>query len=315
MNTRILDLSYFLVLAEEGNFSRAARRLFVSQPLLSQHIGNLERELSAELFRRVPKGVELTQAGDALVSPARDLLESWELARMGVNDAVRCGRTSIVIGFGIPPVPGLLSAAAELLAESHPNLALQVCAVPWADRFAGLNSANADVSIIFGSKAGRKAISTSLLYRDAWVVAAPAHHRLACLETVSYADIRHEAIYALPESTLSMNGSDNGPIQAARASQRVGASSAATLEQLTESCSMGLGLLVLPAGLTQHLNRSELAVMSVPDLPPVDVSIGWNTGDTRKSVRAFVEACRHASTKLRLTAGYVSHGAQLRASG
>src|SRR3712207_1376432 len=81
------QLRYFLAAADEGRFSRAAKRLHIAAPSLSQQIQALERELRASLFDRTPHRVELTVAGEALVERARVILAEVERARADVRAA------------------------------------------------------------------------------------------------------------------------------------------------------------------------------------------------------------------------------------
>lgn len=93
-------LEYFLAVAESGSFTRAAARLTIAQPSLSQSIAALERELGAALFERLGRGVKLTPAGEALLEPARRSLRSFMLAKGAVRSVADAGfgHLSIISG-------------------------------------------------------------------------------------------------------------------------------------------------------------------------------------------------------------------------
>ena len=82
-------LRYFLAVAEEGNFTRAAGKLGIGQPPLSQQIRDLEREVGAALFHRVPHGAELTAAGAAFLGEAKASLVAAEKAKLAAQSANR----------------------------------------------------------------------------------------------------------------------------------------------------------------------------------------------------------------------------------
>src|SRR5262249_58539731 len=92
-------IRYFLAVAEEGNFTRAAAKLGIGQPPLSQQIRDLEAEIGAALFHRVPHGAELTAAGEAFLSEAKASLASAERAKLAAQRANRGETGRLALGF------------------------------------------------------------------------------------------------------------------------------------------------------------------------------------------------------------------------
>src|SRR6202521_3568985 len=92
-------LRYFVAVAEEGHITRAAARLGIQQPPLSQQIRALEAELEVQLFRRKPRGVELTQAGEALLAEARTIFDRVEHAVVAARRTARGDAGHIGLGF------------------------------------------------------------------------------------------------------------------------------------------------------------------------------------------------------------------------
>src|SRR5262245_32716097 len=100
MDVHVRDLRYFVAVAEERSFTRAAtHRLFISQPALSKQIRQLERSLRTDLFDRDGRSVRLTPAGEALLPHARRLLEDWETALLAVSEATAQAGATVRVGF------------------------------------------------------------------------------------------------------------------------------------------------------------------------------------------------------------------------
>jgi LysR family transcriptional regulator, hydrogen peroxide-inducible genes activator len=120
------QLRYLVALAQEGSFSRAAERMRVAQPSLSQQIQKLEAEVGQPLFDRLPRGVMLTEAGRKLLPFARRILTELADAQRTVDECRIEPSGTVVVGI-IPTIaPYVLRPLLEALADEYPNVAINV---------------------------------------------------------------------------------------------------------------------------------------------------------------------------------------------
>jgi DNA-binding transcriptional LysR family regulator len=126
----VRQLEYFLAVVDNGGFNRAARALYVAQPSLSQAIRTLEKDLASQLFHRIGRRVVLTEAGRALIEPARQAVRSLEVARASVGSVhgVRAGR--IVIAAMPSPAVEPLSGMIDRFTARHPGVRVTVRDAP-----------------------------------------------------------------------------------------------------------------------------------------------------------------------------------------
>lgn len=122
----VRQLEYFLAVVDHGGFNRAASALYLAQPSLSQAIRALERDLGSELFHRIGRKAVLTEAGTALIEPARAAVRSLEMARATVESVhgLRSGRVDIAAmpSQSIEPLTGMI----RRFAERHPQVSVAV---------------------------------------------------------------------------------------------------------------------------------------------------------------------------------------------
>ncbi|MET7702768.1 LysR family transcriptional regulator, partial [Streptomyces sp. NPDC005485] len=144
------DLRYFVAVADELHFTRAAERLYVSQPALSKQIRALERQLGVELFHRDRHGVELTSAGAELLPHARRVLAAWEEGAAAVERARAAQRSTLVVGMSTSPGRGgLLPAIRSRFTSAYPEATVRLKQVSWEDPTAGLADGAVDVAFVW----------------------------------------------------------------------------------------------------------------------------------------------------------------------
>ncbi|MFF1711380.1 LysR family transcriptional regulator [Streptomyces sp. NPDC058268] len=289
------DLRYFVAVARELHFTRAAERLFVSQPALSKQIRALERQLGAELFVRDHRGVRLTSVGAALLPHAQQALEHWRSAVDAVEGAKTEERATLCVGMSTRPARGgLLPAVRSRFGEAHPEATIRLRQVGWEDASAGLADGTADVAFVW--------LPLEDLERYAWVVVAeeprhvalPATHRLAGRDELDFADLVDESFLALPEGAgalrdywLALDARAGGP-------PRIGAEIAST-DETYEALVDGRGICLVAAGNAPLITLGGVVTRPVRGITPSRFALAWRVGDDRRPlVNAYIKACGEA---------------------
>lgn len=188
------QLRYFVAVAEELNISRAAKRIFLTQSALSRQIKALEEELGQCLLEREAHSIRLTPAGVVLVAEARMLLEQAEGLVERVRGAGRGPR--LAVGYAPSLAAGLLSAAVECLAQTHPNVRVELLDRSSAEMLAGLEDGSLDVALTVGEAKARRGLQWTRLLQVPLQLAVPAGHALAAKKFVPVADLAGEPLLA-----------------------------------------------------------------------------------------------------------------------
>ena len=173
-------LRYFIAVAEEKHVTRAAERLGIQQPPLSQQIRALERELDVQLFRRKPRGVELTNAGSALLADARAILTHIDHAFATTKRTARGEQGQISIGFtSSAPFHPVVPRIIRTYREAFPLVSLTLEESGTTELIDYLRNERIDAAFIRTMIANQEGLVVSLLLREAMVLAVPQAHVLA----------------------------------------------------------------------------------------------------------------------------------------
>ncbi|MDQ8201694.1 LysR family transcriptional regulator [Pelagicoccus sp. SDUM812003] len=194
------QLKYFLAVAEEGNFTRAAEKCFVSQPSLSAQIIKLEGELGQKLFNRLGRKAELTQAGRFLESRARTILMEVENAQRQIKESAE--EITGVVKVGVTPsvTPYLIPPALSICRERYPKLQIHIQENLRRRLIDEVVQGHLEVAI--SSYTGdTPIIDAEPLLQEALVLAVSAKHPLASQkEAISINDFKDEPLVLLGES-------------------------------------------------------------------------------------------------------------------
>ncbi|QFZ24665.1 LysR family transcriptional regulator [Saccharothrix syringae] len=287
MDVHVRDLRYFLAVAEELSFTRAAReRLFISQPALSKQIRLLESTLRVALFERDRRSVALTAAGRELLPRARALVAEWDAARRAVVEAA--SGPTLTVGFHTRIGRGLIPAVTARVARRLPGLRLRFRQVPWHDPAVGLRDGGVDVAVAWLPVPDSGELSWRVVATEDRWVALPRGHRLAAFERVPFAELVDEPFIALPAGAGPLRAfwlADDHRGEPARVAAEV-----STADEAFEAVASGLGVVLLSAGNAEEHRRDDVVYRPVPELSPGSLAVVWRTGDEREAVRVFVEA-------------------------
>lgn len=192
-------LRYFLAVAEEGNFTRAAARLGIGQPPLSQQIRDLETEIGAMLFHRVPHGAELTAAGAAFLPEAKASLAAAEKARLAAQSANRGETGRLSLGFtassAFNPV---VSTTIRRFQARWPDVQLSLTEMNTLGLMQKLEHGELDATFFRPGLDDPDGIRLKRLPDEPMVVALPASHALAKRKTLPLALLAKEPFILFP---------------------------------------------------------------------------------------------------------------------
>jgi DNA-binding transcriptional LysR family regulator len=195
------QLRYFLAVAEEGRFSRAANRLHIAAPSLSQQIQALERELHVPLFERTPQRVELTIAGQALVERARVILAEVERARADVR-AAGTGRQRLTLRVA-NMADLVLDAPLRSLALGIDGIEVSVSSSRGDDALEAVRQGRADAAIVWSRTPVDRDLDGVVLGSVLFGVVVPLGHRAADAARVPVADLAGEVLVMFPREPFA----------------------------------------------------------------------------------------------------------------
>jgi DNA-binding transcriptional LysR family regulator len=292
MDVHLRRLRYFVAVAEELHFTRAAARVHVAQPSLSKQVRLLEEELGFPLFERNTRSVVLTQAGMSLVPAAQAVLEQWQL---GVREAAavhtresRVLRVGFVASGANEWTPSIVAA----FARTRPGWRVDLTQAPWSDPTAGLGSGTVDAAFLRLPIPGYDdSVAVEELLTEPRYVAMAAGHRLAVRDRVPFHELLEEPFVATPVASggwrdywLATAERDGHP-------PRIGAVVTSPDEWL-EAITNGRGVSLTPEASARFYARPGIVYRPVDGVSPSTVAICWRRGEGRAVVRDFVHACR-----------------------
>jgi len=288
-------LRYFIAVAEEGHITRAAERLGMQQPPLSQQIRAIERELDVQLFRRKPRGVELTDAGCALLDEARAILMRLDHAVDATRRTARGERGRISVGIAStahfhPFVPRVIRA----FHETFPLVSMKLQEGGTSYLIEQLQNDHIDIAFVRKLFAPVEGLVVNHLLDEAMLIALPRGHALTQTRAVRHAPL---PLKALSAETFVLYRRPEGPgltdeiIAACRAAgfnPHVGHEAPRPASALN-FVAAGFGISIVPASLQRmHLDGVAYRPLKGSGQPKAPLNLVSRGGDPSAVVRQFL---------------------------
>jgi DNA-binding transcriptional LysR family regulator len=279
------QMRYFLAVAEELNFTRAAERLHLAQQALSASIRRLEAQLGVALFVRSTRKVELTAAGEVLVEGARAVVAAAADAVERVREAAQGRSGRITIGFstaagGVPIVRQIL----RQFAENAPGVDIRTEEHDFSDPSAGLADASVDAAFIFGPLP-IEGLSSVTLVREDRVLAIRPEHPLAERTAVNANDLRELPWLRVPADrgpwpTFWFRSVGEGPVGPV----------IKTADEWVTAIEAGRGVAFTMPTVMKNFTTARITVVPVVGLEPAEVLLAWRQDRSDPLVHSLVRA-------------------------
>lgn len=278
------------VLAEERHFGRAAERLHIAQPALSQQIKLLERELGVELFTRTTRRVEPTEAGLRLVEHARTVLGDVDRARddMTLLATGRAGRVSV--GFVGTATYDVLPRVAREVRRELPDVELELRGELLSPELvAGLADGTYDLALL---RPGDPGLEVRTLRNERLVAVLPNGHPLAGRRRIGLAALKDEAFVMHPSGHRSSMHARVLDACASAGFQPTSIIEVAETATLVVFVAAGLGVALVPEPV-RSLGLDGVAYVALSDPPTIDLALATRGGASAavQRVAAIVERC------------------------
>ncbi|HIE6632216.1 LysR family transcriptional regulator [Bacillus luti] len=282
------QLKYFLAVSKELHFTKAAEKLNISQPSLSQQIRALEHELGMPLFDRIGKKISLTEAGKILLLHTKTIFREIEQARSAIQDLNGLQHGSLTIGSLLTVVNYLLPPAILNFNKLYPNIELSVLGLRTGDIREKLLQNELDIGITFLPVQDKEIVSIPL-YKSELTLVVPTGHTLTERSHISIVELQGYPLILLPKNfflteliTSHCQQFDFTPKSILEIS---------TMESLIQMVSKGMGITVLPKPYIDFLQNTNIQALKIKDpTPTIDIGLIYRKDKYMcAATRAFIE--------------------------
>jgi len=298
VDIELRHLYYFVAVAEELNFGRAAERLHIAQPPLTRQIRQLEQALGVRLFHRTTRRIELTEAGQVYLIEARRVLtqvqEGITLARLASKGEVG----HLVVGFEGSSAYDIVPLTVKAFKEKFPQIRLSVREMTTGDQVKALHEAHIHVGFVVPPLLENHNLTIETVLKEPLIAALPQNHSLAHQPTIDLADLKDQTFILCPrhhqcglfDHTISVCHQRGFSPQFTQETNEV--------QSILGFVAAELGVALLPASV-QRLQRSHVIYRKLqPPVEALELAIAWRKEALSPTVEHFIEVVRAIATQI-----------------
>lgn len=269
-------LRYFVAVAEELNFARAAERVGIAPPALSRAISGLEAELGVRLFERTTRHVVLAEPGASLLGDVRDALLALDAATNRARRRADAADSPLVLAVKADVEGGLLEDVLAVYRAEHAAVPVEIAFTGWREQAGLLRSGDADVAIVV-EPFDTTSLDHEPLMSESQRLAVPAGHPFADNPRLRMADVESRYVQAGPDTHVYVP----------RGAQRPHFTD---VTQMLRQIELGHMVALLPESLARRTTRSQLRWCQVVDAPELSFAVAWPRRSHSLATAAFVRA-------------------------
>jgi DNA-binding transcriptional LysR family regulator len=278
----------FIVVAEELNFRRAAERLLMAQPPLSQLIKRMEREVGALLFERTTRQVKLTPAGEVFLAEARRSVRAARSATVAARDVAAGKLGTVRLGFSGPTSYEALVNLTRKFRERRPSVRLEIVGPLYGgEAMRHLERHEIDAGLVRLPVASDARVGIREIISHPIVVALPVGHPLADRTEIRLVDVRDEPVISHPRHRGSGTVTVIHNAFLAQGFSPNVVQEAPDTHTLLSLVGAGVGIGFVPSA-ADHIKLPGVVLVPVPDIPPVTLVLAWREADANPALRALI---------------------------
>ena len=297
ISVELRHMRYFIAVAEELHFGRAAEKLYMAQPPLSQQIRSLEQQIGVELLSRTKRRVRLTEAGVVFLAQARKTIAQADLAIRAAQLTAEGKSGHLEVGFVSSAtyhdaIPNILRA----FRERYPNVALALHELTSVEQVQALRDGQIHIGFV-RPPIGDEELTLESVLHEPFIAALPLGHPLAGVDEVPLAALASDPFVLLPRHlNLSLYDQILTLCHEAGFSPKV-AQEAVQLQTISSLVAAGIGVALLPASI-QNLRREGVVYKSIEGLTAqIEIAAAYRLSDAPATLSSFLGVVREIAAK------------------